>query len=212
MNNEIPDLIVSDIMMPGMNGLDFCKQVKLKEESSHIPFILLTAKASVDHQIEGLNTGADAYISKPFSPQILELNIKNILHAQEVMREKFGQQFVLQPSAINMVSPEEKFLNKLMSIIEEKMEDSEFDVNELVNEIGMSRTVLYKKVQALTNYSVADLIKQIRLKKAAELFKTSTFSIAEVAYMVGFNDRKHFSKEFKKQYDFSPSEYIRNFH
>jgi signal transduction histidine kinase/ligand-binding sensor domain-containing protein/CheY-like chemotaxis protein/AraC-like DNA-binding protein len=211
MESEIPDLIVSDIMMPGMDGLDFCKNVKLKEASSHIPFILLTARASLDHQIDGLSIGADAYLSKPFSPQILDLNIKNLLHAQEVMRQKFGHQFVLQPSAINIVSPEEKFLNKLMNIIESKIEDSTFDVNELVNEIGMSRTVLYKKVQSLTGYAVADLIKQIRLKKAAELFKQNGYSVAEVAYMVGFNDRKHFSKEFKKLFELSPSEFIQKF-
>ncbi len=208
MENEIPDLIVSDIMMPGINGLEFCKKVKLLEYSSHIPFILLTAKASIDHQIDGLSIGADAYISKPFSPQILELNIKNLLHSQEVMREKFGRQFVVQPSPSNAVSPEEKFLQKLMTIIEFKIEDSTFDVNDLVAEIGMSRTVLYKKVQSVTGYAVADLIKQIRLKKAAELFKQNSYSVAEVAYMVGFNDRKHFSKEFKKYFELSPTEFI----
>lgn len=211
MEQEIPDLIISDIMMPGMNGLDFCKQTKLSETTSHIPFILLTARAAISHQIDGLSKGADAYIPKPFSGQVLELNIKNLLHAQKVMREKFGQQFVLQPTPSNIVSPEEKFLNKLMGIIESKIEDSTFDVNDLVNEIGMSRTVLYKKVHSLTGYAVADLIKQIRLKKAAELFKENSFSVAEVAYMVGFNDRKHFSKEFKKQFNSSPTEYIQNY-
>ncbi|MBC7654107.1 MAG: response regulator, partial [Oligoflexus sp.] len=208
MENEIPDLIVSDIMMPGINGLEFCKKVKLSEYSSHIPFLLLTAKASIDHQIDGLSIGADAYISKPFSPQVLDLNIKNLLHSQQVMREKFGRQFVLQPSPSNAVSPEEKFLQKLMTIIELKIEDSTFDVNDLVAEIGMSRTVLYKKVQSVTGYAVADLIKQIRLKKAAELFKQNSYSVAEVAYMVGFNDRKHFSKEFKKYFELSPTEFI----
>lgn len=208
MQNEIPDLIISDIMMPGIDGLELCKQVKSAEGTSHIPFILLTARASVAHQVDGLSIGADAYISKPFSLQILSLNVKNLLKAQEVMREKYSQQVVLQPSNISITSPEEKFIQKLIQIIEEKMGNPEFDVNELVNEIGMSRTVLYKKVQTLTNYSVADLIKHMRLKKAAELFKLSTLPIAEVAYTVGFNDRKYFSKEFKKQYEMSPSEYI----
>jgi AraC-like DNA-binding protein len=124
------------------------------------------------------------------------------------MREKFSQQMVLQPSALMITTPEEKFINKLMQIIEDKMADPDFDVNVLVNEIGMSRTVLYKKVQSLTNFAVADLIKQMRLKKAAELFKQTSFPISEVAYMVGFNDRKHFSKEFKKQFIVTPSEYI----
>lgn len=209
MEHDIPDLIVSDIMMDDMDGLVFCKQVKLNQNTSHIPFILLTAKASVDNQIDGLTTGADAYISKPFSPQILELNVKNLLNTQEVLRVKFSRQFVLQPGPAETVSPEEKFLSKLMKTIENNLERTDFDVNNLANEIGMSRSILYKKVQSLTGYPVADLVKQIRLKKAAELFKqSSSYSVAEVAYMVGFNDRKHFSKEFKKQFDISPSDYI----
>jgi signal transduction histidine kinase/ligand-binding sensor domain-containing protein/CheY-like chemotaxis protein/AraC-like DNA-binding protein len=208
LQNELPDLIISDVMMPEMDGITFCSQVKKQESTSHIPFILLTAKASVTHQVDGLSNGADVYLSKPFSPQVLALNIKNLLKAQEVMREKFSQKMVLQPSNLSVVTPEEKFINKLLQIIEDKMGDPDFDVNVLVNEIGMSRTVLYKKVQSLTNFAVADLIKQMRLKKAAELFKQTTFSISEVAYMVGFNDRKHFSKEFKKQFDLTPSEYI----
>ncbi|QEK51725.1 response regulator [Pedobacter aquae] len=210
MQEEIPDLIISDIMMPGLDGLQLCEKAKSSESTSHIPFILLTARASVAHQVDGLSIGADAYISKPFSLQILLLNIRNLLKAQEVMREKFSQQVILQPSNTAITSPEEKFIQKLIHIIEDKMGNPEFDVNELVNEIGMSRTVLYKKVQTLTSYSVAELIKQMRLKKAAELFKISTFSIAEVAYMVGFNDRKHFSKEFKKQYQLSPSEFLQS--
>jgi AraC-like DNA-binding protein len=126
------------------------------------------------------------------------------------MREKFSQQMVLESTGIPLTSnsPEEKFIVKLMSIIESKMEDPEFDVDVLVTEIGMSRSVLYKKVQALTNYSVADLIKEMRLKKAAKLFKQTTLSVADVACSVGFNDRKYFSKEFRKQYEMSPSKFI----
>jgi ligand-binding sensor domain-containing protein/signal transduction histidine kinase/AraC-like DNA-binding protein len=209
MEHEIPDLIVSDIMMPGMSGLDLCAHVKSKESTNHIPFILLTARASESHQVEGMSTGADAYISKPFNTKILELTIKNFLTAKEIMREKFSQQMVLQPPFnIPSDSPEEKFIAKLMSIIESKIENPDFDVNELVVEIGMSRSVLYKKVQTLTNYSVADLIKEMRLKKAAELFRQTSMSIADVAFAVGFNDRKYFSKEFKKQFNLSPSEFI----
>lgn len=209
MEHDIPDLIVSDIMMPGMSGLDLCVQVKSNESTNHIPVILLTARASESHQVEGLSIGADAYISKPFNTKILELTIKNFLTAKEIIREKFSQQMVLQrPFTISSDSPEDKFIAKLMTIIEAKMEHPEFDVNELVLEIGMSRSVLYKKVQTLTNYSVADLIKEMRLKKAAQLFKQTSMSIADVAFAVGFNDRKYFSKEFKKQFNLSPSEYI----
>jgi len=209
LEKELPDLIVSDIMMPGVDGLQFCEMVKSSEATNHIPFILLTARASVSHQLEGLGTGADAYLSKPFSLQLLELNIRNLLRAQEILREKFSKRIVIGPGNIDVVTPEEKFISKLMQIIERRMEDPSFDVLDLVSEIGMSRTVLYKKVQMLTSYSVADLIKEMRLKRAAELLKNTSFNITEITYMVGFNDRKHFSKEFKKQYDLTPSEYIK---
>jgi signal transduction histidine kinase/ligand-binding sensor domain-containing protein/DNA-binding response OmpR family regulator len=210
MERSIPDLIISDIMMPGTDGLALCAAVKSRENTNHIPVILLTARSSVGHQVEGLATGADAYLSKPFNTRILELTIKNLLMAQEIMREKFSQQLVLQPTNIPLTSnsPEEKFIGKLMGIIESKLNDPEFDVDTLVMEIGMSRSVLYKKVQTLTNYSVADLIKEMRLKKAAELFKQTSLSVADVAFSVGFNDRKYFSKEFRKQFEMSPSEFI----
>lgn len=206
---ELPDLIVSDLMMPEVDGLELCLKVKSNDATNHIPFILLTAKGSEKNQISGLNTGADIYISKPFSLQVLKLNIKNLLKAQAVFREKFSQRIVLEPTNTAITTPEEKFINKLMNIINEKIEDSYFDVNELVKEIGMSRAVLYKKVQTLTGLSVADLIKQMRLKKAAYLLKTTSFNVTEITYMVGFNHRKYFSKEFKKEYNLSPSEFAK---
>lgn len=210
MEHDIPDLIISDIMMPDIDGLTLCKTVKSAENTNHIPVILLTARSSVWHQVEGLATGADAYISKPFNTRILELTIKNLLTAKEIMREKFSQQIVLESNGATLLSnsPEEKFIVKLMNIIESKMEDPEFNVDVLVEEIGMSRSVLYKKVHTLTNYSVADLIKEMRLKKAAQLFKQSTMTVADVAFAVGFNDRKYFSKEFRKQFELSPSKFI----
>ncbi|RZJ81309.1 MAG: hybrid sensor histidine kinase/response regulator, partial [Flavobacterium sp.] len=209
LENEMPDLIVSDIMMPGLDGLSFCKSVKSTEATNHIPFILLTARASVENQLDGLSLGADAYISKPFNFQILAQHIINLLKAQQILRNKFSQRVVLEPTKMVITTPEEKFIHKLMEIIDKRMEDPLFDVNYLVNEIGMSRTVLYKKVQTLTNFPVADLIKQMRLKRAANLLKTTSFNISEITFMVGFSDRKHFSKEFKKHYALTPSEYVK---
>jgi signal transduction histidine kinase/DNA-binding response OmpR family regulator len=209
MEQEIPDLIVSDIMMPEVDGLQLCDAVKSAESTSHIPVILLTARASLDHQVEGLSTGANAYISKPFNPQILTLNIRNLLAAQELMRQKFTQQLILEPSVITVESPEHKFLNRLMEVIDARMADSDFGVEELVKEMNMSRTVLYKKVQSITGFSVADLVKNMRLKKAAVLFSQTSMNVSEVAYQVGFNDRKHFSREFRKFHQLSPSEYIK---
>ncbi|RZK58450.1 MAG: response regulator [Pedobacter sp.] len=206
--DQLPDLIVSDVMMPEMDGLELCRQVKTDERINHIPVVLLTARAAYIHQINGLEKGADAYITKPFSVQVLALNIKNIISTKEAGRQKFAREILLNPQPIIAVTPDDKFLKKLMSIIEANLDNTDFDVTSLAKEIGMSKTVLYKKVQSLTNLSVADLIKSIRLKRASVLLMHNQLSIAEIAFNVGFNDRKYFSKEFKKLYNLSPSEYI----
>ncbi|KAA8482717.1 signal transduction histidine kinase [Arcticibacter tournemirensis] len=204
----MPDLVISDVMMPGMDGLEVCRNIKSDERTNHIPVILLTARATFIHQVNGLENGADAYITKPFSIQLLELQIHNILEAKEVIRKKYSREVILQPKNIAITSPEEKFLHKLMEIVERNIDNDQFGVQELVEEIGMSKTVLYKKVQSLTDLSVADYIKSVRLQKAAMMLSQNKTGIAEVAFAVGFNDRKYFSKEFRKQYGLSPTEYI----
>ncbi|WP_316785244.1 two-component regulator propeller domain-containing protein [Pedobacter frigiditerrae] len=204
---HIPDLIVSDVTMPELNGLEFCSRLKAEESTNHIPVIMLTAMASHLHQVDGLEAGADIYITKPFSIQVLELSIRNLLQGRESLKEKYIKQIMLSPRKLESVSPDEKFLNKLMLLIEENMEDSEFNVSSLVENIGMSQTVLYKKIKALTGLSILDFTKSQRLKRAAQLLAEQNLSIAEVAYTVGFNDRKYFSKEFRKQFGVAPSEY-----
>ncbi|RZK98957.1 MAG: response regulator [Pedobacter sp.] len=204
---NLPDLIISDVTMPIMDGNEVCKRIKSEERTNHIPVVMLTAMASHIHQVEGLEAGADVYITKPFSIQVLELNIRNLLLAKEVLRAKYHKQLLLTPSKVEGQSPEEKFLSKLMQIVEDKMEDPEFNVSALVTEIGMSQTVLYKKIKVITDLSITDFIKSVRLKRAAQLLKDGHTAIAEVAYAVGFNDRKYFSKEFKKQFGVVPSDY-----
>lgn len=207
LDREIPDLVISDVMMPEMNGLELCSFIKTHESTNHIPVILLTAKASTDNKIEGLTTGADSYISKPFNTQVLKLSVANLLSAKEILRLKYSGNFIIDSDLNKLSTPEEIFIKKLMKIIEEKLENPDFDVNMLVNEIGMSRTILYKKVSTLTNHSVASLIKHLRLKKAADIILNTSYPISEIAFLVGFNDRKHFSKEFKKLYKLSPTVY-----
>lgn len=207
MEKQIPDIIVCDVMMPEMDGFEFCNEIKTNESTNHIPVILLTAKASIQNRIDGLSFGADAYITKPFSVKVLKLNILNLLSSKEVLRQKYSGSFIVDSSLDTIDVPEEKFIKKLMGIIELNIENSDFDVNQLVKEIGMSRTVLYKKVKTLTNHSVASLIKHVRLKKAADILLKTNYNISEVSYMVGFSDRKHFSKEFKKIYNVSPTDY-----
>ncbi|MFL9484955.1 two-component regulator propeller domain-containing protein [Chitinophagaceae bacterium LWZ2-11] len=205
----IPDIVISDVMMDGENaGFELCKKIKSDERTNHIPVILLTARVATGHQISGLQFGADAYITKPFNMQVLELQVRNLLSLRELIRHKFNSQITLQPQKAVTESQDEVFLNKLVEIVEANMEDPDFGVPVLLKKVAMSQTVLYRKLKALTDMSIADFIKSVRLKKAALLFQQNNRSIADVAYAVGFSDRKYFSKEFRKQFGQSPSEYL----
>lgn len=206
--NHVPDLIISDVTMPEMNGLELCVRLKKEERTNHIPVIMLTAMASQLHLVNGLEAGANVYITKPFSLQVLELSVHNILQGREELKQKYMRQVMLTPRKLETESPEGKFLNKLMLLIEENMEDPDFNVSSLVEDIGMSQTVLYKKIKAITGLSITDFMKSQRLKRAAQLLAEGKLNVAEVAYAVGFNDRKYFSKEFRKQFGVSPSDYV----
>lgn len=205
----IPDLVISDVMMEGVDdGFTFCHTLKQDERTNHIPVILLTARVAAVHQINGLQTGADVYLTKPFHIQVLELQVHNLLALRNVIRDKFTRDVTLQPAKPATGSAEELFLEKLVAIVEEHMEDPEFGVPMLLKKIGMSQTVLYRKLKALTDCSIADFIKSVRLKKAGLLFLQNAGSIADIAYRVGFSDRKYFSREFRKQFGQSPTEYL----
>lgn len=204
---HVPDIIISDVTMPELDGLALCARLKTEERTNHIPVIMLTAMASQAQQLDGLEAGADVYLTKPFSIQVLELSIRNLLQGREGLKQKYIRQIMLTPRKVEVVSPDENFLNKLMLLVEEKMEDPDFNVSSLVEDIGMSQTVLYKKIKALTGLSITDFIKSQRLKRAAQLLSENKLNIADVAYSVGFNDRKYFSKEFRKQFGVAPSDY-----
>lgn len=204
---KIPDIIVSDVMMPVMDGLEMCRVLKTDLRTSHIPIILLTARSGIIHEVSGLKTGAEAYITKPFSIDVLQLNINNLLTLQSNMRRKFSQQITLQPSNVLIESTDEDFLNKIMGIIERNFIADDFNVNVLAAEVGMSTPILYKKIKVLTGLTVNNFIKSVRLKRAAQLLKQHTYTVYEVAYMVGFGDSKYFSKEFAKQFGRTPSDY-----
>ena len=205
--DKIPDIIISDVMMPEMDGFELCGKIKTDERTRHIPVILLTARSGELNELDGLKTGADIYLTKPFSIQKLLLNIENLLMLQENMREKFTQQFTLQPSDVIIESSDEEFLNKVLKLLEENISNSEFNVNQFAAEIGMSTPIFYKKIKALTGLTVNNFVKSIRLKRAVQLLNQNAGNISEVAYMVGFNDAKYFSKEFRKQFGKTPSSY-----
>ncbi|MGJ7033549.1 hybrid sensor histidine kinase/response regulator transcription factor [Niabella hirudinis] len=207
---QIPDLVISDVMMPEMDGLTLCDQLKTDSRTSHIPVVLLTAKSAQTDQIAGLTKGADAYITKPFSIQVLQLTVKNLLAAREKMRQKFSHEFTISPANTIIQSADKDFIDRLVDIIEKHLDDPAFSVDALSVKIAMSQSVLYKKLRALTDMSVNDFIKSIRLKKAAQLLQLKTYSVNEISLMVGFYDRKYFSREFKKQFGLTPREYAKN--
>lgn len=214
---QIPDLIISDVMMPEMDGFTLCQKLKTDERTSHIPVILLTAKSSQTDLVSGLETGADVYITKPFSTKALELNVRNLLASRERMRQKFSQQIIAAPQPdtantetitdgfVNTVDKE--FLNKVILLAEEYMDNPEFGVEMLSRKCAMSRPVLYKKIKALTNMSVNDFVKSLRLKKAALLLQQKQLTVNEICFAIGYNDRRYFSREFKKQFGKTPTEY-----
>lgn len=204
----IPDLIISDVMMPVMDGYQACKKLKKDEKTSHIPVILLTAKASVTSRLEGLETEADLYLAKPFVPQELLLCIHNLIQSRRKLRERYNRHVVLKPADISINSTDELFLQRLMKIVEEHHDNEAFSVEQLSTEIGMSRSQLHRKLQALTNESASQFIRTFRLQRAMELLKKKHASISEIAYKVGFSSAPYFNRCFLQHYGCTPSSVI----
>jgi len=197
---EMPDLVISDVLMPEMDGIELCHQLKSNVKTSHIPIILLTARTSLLYRIEGLDTGADAYMTKPFNSKLLKVRINNLIESRKRIIEKLKKEALLNPKDISLTSPDELFLENAIEITEKYISDPEFNVQVMAREIGLSYSLLYKKINALTGMSIVEFIRTIRLKRAAQILSNSTWSIAEVSSMVGFSDPKYFSKCFAKQF------------
>ncbi len=205
----IPDLVITDLMMPGMDGVELCRRLKTDERTSHIPVIMLTAKATVESRIEGLETGADAYMTKPFNMRELLTRLKNLIEQRKQLRERFSKETDLSPSDIAVTSVDERFLNKAIKIIEDNLGDCDFDVTAMTGEIGMSRMQLFRKLKALTGQTPSEFIRTIRLKRAAQLLRKKFGNVAEITYEVGFNNLSYFAKCFRELYGVSPSEFAR---
>ena len=203
----IPDLIISDVMMPEMDGYTFCKKVKTSETINHIPVILLTAKASTEDKLEGLELGADDYLIKPFNPDELKLRVRNLIKIREQLRQKFTSEMVLKPAEVVVPSLQMQFMKKLKVIIESNLEDESFGVDKLSEEMGMSRSQLHRKLKAVTNQSTTEFIRNFRLQRAAQLILQDAGSMAEIAYKVGFNSQAYFNKSFQELFGCSPSEH-----
>ncbi len=203
----IPDLIISDVMMPKMDGYELCHILKTNEITSHIPIILLTAKASDENKIKGLEIGADAYITKPFIPKELYIRIKNLIEQRQKLRKQFSREVGFQPHKIAVTSLDEAFLKKIHAIIEEYINDPTFSSTILRNKIGMSRTQFHRKLRALTGQAPGQLIRSTRLNRAMQLLEKRAGSVSEIAFEVGFNNLSYFSKCFREQFGQLPSEF-----
>jgi len=206
--NYIPDIIISDVMMPVMDGIEFCKGIKTDERTNHIPVILLTARSSEADELEGLKTGADAYITKPFTIDKLKYTVSNMVASQEIMRSKFSRRLSLEPNQPEIEHPDGKFIEKVLHLLEQNIGNPDFGVNDFAYEIGMSTPIFYKKIKAITGLTVNNFMKSFRLKRALQLMEQKQGTISEIAYIVGFTDPKYFSKEFKKQFGKTPTEFI----
>lgn len=208
-----PDLIISDIMMPEMDGLTLCRELKANMRTSHIPVILLTARTLTAHHREGIETGADAYMTKPFSPEMLTLTMNNLLQSREHLKRFYRNLFTTTtpvPETPQEQSPDEKFLHTIHDILKAHLDHPDFNVNELGEALNMSRSLLYKKVKALTGLSPVEYLRSLRLQEAAQLLRSQQYKVFEVVYMVGFSDLKYFRQCFVKEFGCPPSEYLKN--
>src|SRR3990170_5958017 len=206
--NEAVQLVVSDVMMPVMDGFELCKTIKASFEYSHIPVILLTAKNTIQSKVEGLELGADAYIEKPFSKEHLLAQIASLIANRSMIREYFASSPLIHIKSMAHSKADERFLEVLNETIVKNIEDADLDVEKLACILNMSRITLYRKIKAISNLTPIELINITRLKKAAALLAEGDHKIYEVAYMVGFSSQSNFARNFHKQFNMTPTDYM----
>jgi signal transduction histidine kinase/DNA-binding response OmpR family regulator/ligand-binding sensor domain-containing protein len=207
---SIPDLIITDLMMPHMDGKELCEKLKKDERTCHIPIIMLTAKVTLEDKITGYLTGADDYIPKPFHMAELKARVSNLIDQRNKLRERFRREITLQPTDISITSMDEKFLKKVMEVTEKLMNDETFDLNKLRAEMNMTRSTLFRKIRALTGQCPTEFIRTLRLKRAADLLKQNFGNVTQISLEVGFNNLSYFNRSFKKLFGVSPVEYAKS--
>jgi ligand-binding sensor domain-containing protein/signal transduction histidine kinase/DNA-binding NarL/FixJ family response regulator len=207
---QLPDLIISDVMMPGMNGIDFCHAIKEDLDTSHIPFIMLTAKTNLQAEIEGIDSGADLYLPKPISINLLTLSIRNIFEQRQKLRERYLKNHHIEARELVHSSKDKEFMDKLLLIIDKELNNPDLDVDQLCNTIGMSRTKLYHKIKEISGQAPNEFIRSIRLKKAIEIMTHEDVLLTEVIYRVGIQTQSYFTKAFKKEYGKTPTQFLQD--
>ncbi len=206
----VPDLIIADIMMPVMDGNELCRKIKKDERTSHIPVVMLTALTSKDKQYAGIDAGAEDYITKPFDIALLKAKVDNILTIRKNLRERFSKELILRPKEIVLSSPDEKFIKRVIQVIEKNIADPALDIDFLAKQTGVSRTQLYRKIKALTDMAAKEFVKDIRLQRAGQLAIQNKLNISEITFEVGFSDVSYFRKCFKEKFGMSASEYAKS--
>lgn len=204
----LPDLVISDIMMPKKDGLQLCSEIKQDLRTGHIPVIIITAKSMVMHIKEGFQCGADDYIVKPFNMSVLLCRIRNILASRERLKELYGKKFSLESLGIETISADDTFMQKLFEVIEQNLSNPELNVETLCKGVGMGRANFYRKLKAITDLSPVDLIRNKRLEMAAKMLLETDMNISEVSTRIGFNSHAYFATCFKAMYNMSPTEYV----
>ena len=210
--DTIPDLVISDVMMLGMSGIELCEKLKTDERTSHIPIILLTARQSDEARIEGYENGADDYISKPFNSDLLKVRINNLIESRKKLRSLFGNATRTELKKISANPADERFINRAVDIVNLYISDFNFTPDIFAGEMAVSRAQLFRKIKAMTNQTVQEFITAIRLNKAAGLLLSAEYPIGEVALMCGFSDPSNFTKSFTKKFGVTPSDYMKNSH
>jgi DNA-binding response OmpR family regulator len=206
---SIPDLVISDLMMPIMDGMEMCTKLKRDERTNHIPVIILTAKADRGSKMEGLGIGADDYIIKPFDAEELKVRVRNLIEQRKKLRERFRKEFLTDPAGLEIPAPEDDFMVRVMDCLKKHLTEPEFNVEQLGKEMGLSRTQLYRKILALTDHTPSELIRNTRLRMAARMFMEGHNNVTRVMLSVGFDTSVYFAQYFRELFGLNPSEYIK---
>ncbi|MEZ4905376.1 MAG: two-component regulator propeller domain-containing protein [Spirosomataceae bacterium] len=208
---ELPDLIISDVMMPNMDGITLCQRIKDNLDTSHTPVILLTAKTSDESKIEGSESGADAYLTKPFSLKLLQLTIHNLMEGRRKLKELYAHDALVEAREIGTTKRDKEFIDQIIKIVERHLDNSELEIEDIAREIGMSRSKLYTKIHSLTGQPVGDFVRKLRMKTAAKIMVSDDVSITEVMERVGIQSQSYFTKAFKREFGKTPTQYLHDF-
>jgi DNA-binding response OmpR family regulator len=206
----VPDLIITDLMMPKMDGMEFCQIIKTRPETSHIPVIMLTARAGIENKLAGLETGADDYLTKPFETRELMTRIRNLIVQRIRIREHYQAASPLIPEQLRVNSLDRDFLERLQQLLENQYGDAEFGPKQMQEQLNMSKTQLHRKAKSLTGESPGELLRNFRLKRASQLLSQNADTVTQIAYSVGFNNLSYFARTFKERFGVSPSAFSKN--